>query len=81
MEQFNKVIMVGTESKWFQFKKMKNTEGIKFFITTVDEKQKPLSFSMKKNIKGEWALTSGFLRWLYDIQTAPTDAIMETQPL
>jgi hypothetical protein len=79
MEQFNKEIVVGTENKRFQFKRMQNMEGVKFFITTVDEKQKPISFSMKKNINGDWALTPGSLRWLYTIQTALADAIMETQ--
>lgn len=71
--------MVGTESKQFRFKKIMNMEGLKFFITTVDNQQKPISFSMKKNIHGAWALTPGSLRWLYDIQTALADAIMETQ--
>jgi hypothetical protein len=79
MEQFHKEIMVGTESKRFQFKKLKNMEGVKYFITTVDEQQKPISFSMKKNIYGDWALTPGSLRWLYNIQSALADAISETQ--
>ena len=79
MEQFHKEIMVGTESKRFQFKKLKNMEGVKYFITTVDEQQKPISFSMKKNIYGDWTLTPGSLRWLYNIQSALADAISETQ--
>ena len=80
MEKFNKEILVGAESKRFQFTRMENMEGVKFFITTVDEKQKPIAFSMKKNIHGDWALTPGSLRWLYSIQTALADAIVQTQP-
>lgn len=79
MEQFNKDIMVGAESRSFRFSRIKNMEGVKFFITTMDERNKPVSFSMKKNIKGDWALTPGSLRWLYDIQSALADAIMETR--
>lgn len=81
MEKFNKEIMVGAEARRFQFTRMQNMEGVKFFITTVDEKQKPISFSMKKNIYGAWALTPGSLRWLYTIQTVLADAIVEAQPI
>jgi hypothetical protein len=80
MEQFSKDITVGAENKQFFFKKMSNVEGVKYFITTVDEKKKPISFSMKKNKDGLWSLTPGSLRWLYDIKTALADAILEVQP-
>lgn len=79
MEQFNKEIMVGAETKQFHFKKLTNVEGVKFFITTLDEKKKPISFSMKKNKDGDWSLTPGSLRWLYDIKKDLADAIIETQ--
>lgn len=80
MEKFNKEIKVGKENKRFQFTKIHNIDGVKFFITTVDEKEKPISFSMQKNKEGDWALTPGSLRWLYDIRTALSDAIIEAQP-
>jgi hypothetical protein len=81
MEQFNKEIRVGAESKRFQFKKIKNIDGVKFFITTIDEKKKPVSFSMKKDKDGNWSLTPGSLRWLYDIKIELADAIIEAQPI
>ncbi|MGN6164233.1 MAG: hypothetical protein ACTHOF_06820 [Flavisolibacter sp.] len=80
MEQFNKEIKVGTRNRRFQFTRIHNIDGDKFFITTTDEKQKPLSFSMKKNKTGEWSLFPGSLRWLYDIKTELADAILEAQP-
>lgn len=79
MDQFSKEIMVGAENKRFHFDRRSNVEGVKFFITTVDAKNKPLSFSMKKNKEGEWSLTPGSLRWLYDIKTELADAIIESQ--
>jgi len=81
MEQFNKEIKVGAENKRFQFTKIRNIDGVKFFITTTDEKKKPMSFSMKKNKVGEWSLLPGSLRWLYDISTELADAIEEAQPV
>lgn len=80
MEQFNKQIKVGAKNKRFQFTRINNMDGVKFFITTTDEKQKPLSFSMKKNKTGEWSLFPGSVRWLYDIKTELADAIIEAQP-
>ena len=81
MEQFNKAIKVGTEDKDFFFKKMTNIEGTKYFITTIDEKKKPISFSMKRSKDGEWALTPGSLRWLYDIKNELSTAIKDMQPV
>jgi hypothetical protein len=80
MERFNKEIKVGKENKRFQFTKIHNIDGVKFFITTVDGNEKPISFSMKKNKDGDWALTPGSLRWLYDIRAELADAINEAQP-
>ncbi|HEY1116036.1 MAG TPA: hypothetical protein VGE66_20880 [Chitinophagaceae bacterium] len=79
MERFNRNIMVGAESRCFHFTRMKNREGVKSFITTVDERKKPVSFSMKKNNRGDWSLTPGSLRWLYDIEFARAAAIIETR--
>lgn len=78
MDQFNRAIKVGTADKRFEFSKIYNIDGVKFFITTVDEKNKPISFSMKKNKLGEWSLTPGSLRWLYDIRTELADAIVDS---
>jgi hypothetical protein len=80
MERFNKEIVVGTENKRFQFTRIDNIDGVKFFITTVDENGKPISFSMKKNKVGDWALTPGSSRWLYSITDELSDAIIETRP-
>jgi len=81
MERFNKEIKVGIENKRFQFTRISNADGVKFFITTVDAKNKPVSFSMKKNKDGDWALTPGSFRWLYDISTELSNAIIETRPV
>lgn len=81
MDQFGKEIMVGAACRWFYFKKLTNVDGVKFFITSVDEKNRPISFSMKKNKQGAWSLTPGSLRWLYDINGALADAIIEGQSL
>jgi hypothetical protein len=79
MEQFQKEIMVGAAQRQFYFKKLTYVEGVKFFITSVDEKNRPISFSMKKNKHGLWSLTPGSLRWLYDINGQLADAITESQ--
>jgi hypothetical protein len=81
MEQFNKKIKVGSRDRLFLFKEIRNIDGVKFFITTVDEHMKPISFSMKKNVYGDWNLTPGSLRWLYGITTELSDAILEAQPV
>ena len=80
MERFNKSILIGEETRLFQFTRMQNMEGVKFFITSFDLKNKPISFSMKKNKLGDWALTPGSLRWLYDITPELQSAILEKQP-
>lgn len=79
MDEFQKEIAVGAVPRRFYFKKLTNAEGVKFFITTVDEKNKPISFSMKKNKQGLWSLTPGSLRWLYDINKELADTIIEAQ--
>ena len=71
--------MVGAATRRFYFKQMTNTEGVKFFITSIDEKNKPISFSMKKNKDRQWSIQPGALRWLYDINRDLADAITEGQ--
>lgn len=80
MERFNKEIQVGTDTRRFEFTKINNIDAVKFFITTTDDQNKPISFSMKKNKEGDWALTPGSLRWLYDIRAELADAILESEP-
>jgi hypothetical protein len=79
MERFRKEINVDQEPRVFEFLKMKNMNGVKFFITSIDSKQKPISFSLKEGEKGNWKLTPGSLRWLYDIESELSKAIVEQQ--
>jgi hypothetical protein len=79
MSQFSKTIAVGTEERLFQFTRIENTNGVKFFITSKDLSQKPISFSLRQNEHGlNWKLVPGSLRWLYDIEQELSDAITET---
>jgi hypothetical protein len=78
MERFRKEIAVNDEKRMFEFNKMRNMNGVKFFITSFDEKQKPISFSVKQTgERGNWKLTPGALRWLYAIENELSDAIIE----
>lgn len=79
MERFTKEIKVDGQKRLFCFTRIQNIDGTKFFITSEDEMNKPISFSMKKNKYGDWALTPGSLRWLYDLSPTLADAIVETQ--
>jgi hypothetical protein len=79
MERFKKEITVNNEVRVFQFNRMTSMSGVKFFITSTDSNQKPIAFSLKQTDKGNWKLTPGSLRWLYDIETELSDAIIETQ--
>ena len=58
---------------------MKNMSGVKFFITSTDEKQKPIAFSLKETDGGKWKLLPGSLRWLYEIEGKLSDAILQMQ--
>jgi len=78
MERFNKEIEVGTETRVFEFTRMKNVNGVKFFITSKDENKKPISFSLQKK-ESDWKLMPGSLRWLYDIESQLSDAIIDTR--
>jgi len=79
MERFRKEITVNNEVRVFQFNRMTSMSGVKFFITSTDSNQKPIAFSLKQTDRGNWKLTPGSLRWLYDIETELSDAIIESQ--
>jgi hypothetical protein len=79
MDRFVKEIIVGTEPRVFVFQRMENVNGVKFFITTEDEKKKPISFSLTRAKEGNWMLNPGSLRWLYDIESQLADAIRDTR--
>lgn len=78
MERFTKKIIVGNESRSFEFERMENVNGIKFFITSEDEKKKPIAFSLKQGLEKKWKLTPGSHRWLYDIESQLSDAIVDS---
>ena len=48
MERFKKEITINNEPRIFEFSKMKNMSGVKFFITSKDAKQKPIAFSLRE---------------------------------
>jgi len=79
MDRFKKEITVNNEVRVFQFSRMTSMSGVKFFITSTDSNQKPIAFSLKQTDRGNWKLTPGSLRWLYEIETELSDAIIETQ--
>jgi hypothetical protein len=79
MERFRKEITVDNEKRVFEFSRMKNMNGVKFFITSKDAKEKPIAFSLVETDKGNWKLLPGSLRWLYDIETELSKAIVDTQ--
>jgi len=79
MERFSKEIKVGNETRLFQFTRLQNFNGVKFFITSVDENQKPISFSLKQKDGGAWKLVAGSQRWLYSIEEELSNAIIETR--
>jgi len=58
---------------------MENVNGVKFFITSIDEKKKPISFSLMRGKEDSWKLTPGSLRWLYEIESQLSDAIRDTR--
>jgi hypothetical protein len=79
MNRFTKEIVVGKESRLFEFERLENVNGIKFFIISKDDKKKPIAFSLIRSKENNWKLTPGSLRWLYDIETQLSDAIIETR--
>jgi len=78
MERFNKEILVGEETRVFEFTRMKNVNGVKFFVTSKDENKKAISFSLHKKDAG-WKLVPGSLRWLYEIESQFDEAIESTR--
>jgi len=79
MERFRKEITVNNETRVFEFERMKNMNGVKFFITSKDSQEKPIAFSLRRIEGGSWKLTPGSLRWLYDIETELSNAIVDMQ--
>ena len=79
MERFSKEIQVGSKSQRFEFTQINNVGGVKFFITSIDANNKPISFSVKQNLDREWKLFPGSQRWLYEIEDEISKAIVETR--
>lgn len=79
MERFAKQITVGNEKRLFEFTRLENFNGVKFFITSVDENKKPFSFSVKRKDGNHWKLVPGSQRWLYEIEEDLSNAIVETR--
>jgi hypothetical protein len=79
MERFTKEIAVGKEIRVFEFTMIKNFQGVKFFITSKDADNKPISFSLKQKEQWVWKLVPGSTRWLYEIESQLSDAIVETR--
>ena len=80
MDRFLKEIEVDKKLRQFSFTRMENVNGEKFFITSKDTNQKPMSFSLRQNNHtGSWKLALGSPRWLYDIEEELSNAIMETR--
>ena len=79
MEQFSKQIKVGKETKLFEFTRIKNANGVKFFIKSTDSNQRPFAFSLKQSQhEADWKLVPGSLRWLYQIEKELSNAIMDS---
>ena len=79
MERFKKEILVNNEIRVFDFLRMKNMSGVKFFITSTDSNKKPIACSLKETDEGTWKLVPGSLRWLYAIESELSDAILDTR--
>ena len=79
MESFKKEITVNNEPRVFDFIRMKNMNGVKFFITSKDSEQKPIAFSLNEIGKNSWKLMPGSLRWLYEIENELSNAILDTR--
>jgi len=62
MERFKKDISVNNELRAFEFNKMKNMNGVKFFITSTDAKEKPTPLSLEEIDEDKWKLFPGALR-------------------
>ncbi|HYJ37689.1 MAG TPA: hypothetical protein VEV87_03700 [Chitinophagaceae bacterium] len=78
MDTFKKEISVNNEARLFEFRRIKNMSGEKFFITSFDSNRKPIACSLKQTDAGNWKLIPGSIRWLYEIEIELSDAIRET---
>jgi hypothetical protein len=78
MDRFTKEIAVGNEMRVFEFSRLRNFNGVKFFVTSKDENNKPIAFSLRQH-DAEWKLTPGSLRWLYDIESELSDSVIQTR--
>ncbi len=79
MERFSKEILVGSKNQKFEFMQINNIGSVKFFITSIDANNKPISFSVKQNLDKDWKLFPGSQRWLYEIEEELSEAIKETR--
>jgi hypothetical protein len=79
MDKFSKLIPVGKETRLFEFTRMENVNGVKFFVTSKDDNEKLISFSLIRSKEDSWKLLPGSLRWLYAIETQLADAIFDTR--
>ncbi len=79
MERFRKQITVNNETRSFEFQRMRNMNGEKFFITSIDSNKKPIACSLKETEDRNWKLVPGSLRWLYEIEVELSNAIRETR--
>ena len=77
MERFSKELAVGNENRLFEFTRMENVNGVKFFITSKDENKKAICFSLTRAKENSWKLNPGSLRWLYALETQLSDAIQD----
>ena len=79
MERFFKEI-THNDQKWiFDFTWMRNTNGVKYFVTSKDAKNKPFSFSLIQKEERNWKLMPGALRWLYEIEGQLSAAIVDNK--
>ena len=79
MDRFSKEIAVGKETRMFVFTRMENVNGVKFFVTSKDERKKDISFSLMRRKEEGWKLLPGSLRWLYAIEPELAAAIVDTR--
>ena len=79
MERFRKEILVNNEKRMFEFLRIKDMSGVKFFITSTDSNKKPIACSLKQTDEGNWKLVPGSLRWLYEIEGELSSAILDTR--
>jgi hypothetical protein len=78
VERFSKQIAVGDKSMMFEFTRLKNANGVKFFITSKDQNDRPFAFSLIPK-EQSWKLMPGSPRWLYTIEGQLIEAILNTR--